>query len=131
MLTVVSKELLERAVRLHGHLGPFLVLGLKMGLRAESSIGKPVSCEVTTVGRKPYLCVVDGLKTVVGSNIVVREGRGLSASFSNSGGDVIVLRVRTSIIGKYAEKYVDAPWEDCEEDAYEVMRSSDEELFEF
>jgi hypothetical protein len=131
MLTVVSKELLEKAVSLHGHLGPFLVLGLKMGLRAESSIGKPVSCEVSTVGRKPYLCAVDGLKTVLGCNIVLKEGEGLSASFSNSGGNEIVLRVKASVIGKYAEKYVGAPWKDCEEDAYEVMRSSDEELFEF
>ncbi|MEM2930012.1 MAG: hypothetical protein QW797_04050 [Thermoproteota archaeon] len=130
MLTIVPKELLKKAVSLHGHLGPFLVLGLKMGLRAESIIGKPVACEVTTLGRKPYLCVVDGLKTVMGGNIVVREGEGLSVRLSNSNGNNVVLRVKADVVGKYAGKYVGAPWEGCEEDAYEVMASRDEDLFE-
>jgi len=127
MLTIVSKELLEKAVSIHGHLGPFLVLGLKIGLRAEGIIGKPVACEVTTLGRKPYLCVVDGLKTVMGGNIVVREGEDLSATLSNSSGNKVILRVKADVIRKYAG----VRWEKCEEDAYEVMGSRDEELFEF
>jgi len=32
MSAIISKELLESAVRLHGHPGPFLVLGLRMSL---------------------------------------------------------------------------------------------------
>lgn len=130
MLTVVSKELLEKAVKLHGHLGPFLVLGLKMGLRAKSIMGKPIACEVATPGRKPFICVVDGLKTVLGGNVAAREGEGLSVRFSNPAGDKLVLVVKESIVEKYAGKYVGAPWEGCEEDAYEVMASRDEELFE-
>ncbi len=127
MLTIVPKELLDKAVETHGHLGPFLVLGLKMGLRAESIVGKPVACEVVTLGKKPYLCVVDGLKTVMGSNIVVRKGEGLAARFRNIDGNEIFLRVKASIV----KKYVESSWEKCEEDAHEVMRSRDEELFEF
>ncbi|MGB9717364.1 MAG: FmdE family protein [Thermoproteota archaeon] len=130
MLTRVPPDLLEKAVSLHGHLGPFLVLGLKMGLKVESTLGKPVACEIATPGRKPFLCVVDGLKTVVGCSVVLREGESLSAWFSNTKGDELVIRVRASVVGKYADKYVGAPWEGCEKDAYEVLESSDEELFE-
>jgi formylmethanofuran dehydrogenase subunit E len=81
MSAVISKKLLENAVRLHGHLGPFLVLGLKRGLRSERILGeKPEKCEMETINRKPFLCVVDGIKTVMGSDAVtMREGNGLSA----------------------------------------------------
>lgn len=125
MLTTVPQGLLEKAVRLHGHLGPFLVLGLKMGLKAESIIGKPVACEVFAILRKPYVCAADGLKTVIRGNIVLKEGKGLSAKFSN-GKDSLVIEVRRSIV----EKYAGVSWEKCEENAYEVMKSRDEELFE-
>jgi len=59
----VSQRLLGKAVRLHGHLGPFLVLGLKMSLLAKKILrGKPEKCEVETINSKPFLCVVDGMK---------------------------------------------------------------------
>jgi formylmethanofuran dehydrogenase subunit E len=125
MITIVPKDILEEAVMLHGHLGPFLVLGLKMGLKAKSILGVS-SCEVSTILRKPYVCVVDGLKTVMGDNVVLREGDGLSARFSNGKGSIII-NVRRSIV----ERYAATPWEKCEENAYEVMSSSDEELFEY
>ncbi|MCX8183685.1 MAG: FmdE family protein [Crenarchaeota archaeon] len=130
MLTRVPRELLERAVSLHGHLGPFLVLGLKMGLKAWNTIGKPVACEATAPGEKPYLCVVDGLKTVMDGSISMKNGDGLSAWFRSASGSQLFLRVRASIVRKYAEKYVGTPWEGCERDAFEVAEASDEELFE-
>lgn len=40
MTAIVSKELLDEAVRFHGHLGPFLVLGLRVSLRAEKTLGE-------------------------------------------------------------------------------------------
>ncbi|MEM3660614.1 MAG: FmdE family protein [Thermoproteota archaeon] len=130
MLTRVPRDLLERAVSLHGHLGPFLILGLKMGLKAWNTIGKPVACEVTAPGEKPYLCAVDGLKTVVDGSIAVKNGDGLSAWFRSANGSQLILRVRASVVGRYARKYVGTPWEGCERDAFEVAEASDEELFE-
>jgi formylmethanofuran dehydrogenase subunit E len=74
MLTIVSRELFENAVRLHGHLGPFLVLGLKMSLRARKILGrKPSGCEIATISGKPYLCAVDGIKAVIGNAVTVKE----------------------------------------------------------
>jgi formylmethanofuran dehydrogenase subunit E len=84
MPTTLSEELLENAVKLHGHLGPFLVLGLKMSLRAERILGgKPEKCVVKTINSKPFLCVLDGIKVRIGNDsVTVREGKSLSARFS-------------------------------------------------
>ncbi len=128
MASFIDKELLEKAVRLHGHLGPFLVLGLKMSLRAKEILGeKPEGCKVETVNCKPYLCAVDGVKAVMESDAVtVREGEGLVVKFSGANGKEVVIRVKTALVKKYAE----GPWEKCEEYAYEVIRSDDRQLFE-
>ncbi|MEM2171631.1 MAG: FmdE family protein [Thermoproteota archaeon] len=123
--TRIEREILDKAVSLHGHLGPFLVLGLRMGLRAVSIIGRPSSCEVVTIMKKPYVCAVDGLRAIIGNNIVLREGGGLSARFSN-GEDSIIISVKRSIVEKYAK----TSWEKCEENARLVMESCDEDLFE-
>ena len=123
----VSQELLDKAVKLHGHLGPFLVLGLKMSLRAKKVLGrKPSRCEIATISSKPYLCTVDGIKAVIGNVVTVKEDDGLSVKFSSAEGKEIVFRVKRDLVKKYAE----GPWEKCEEYAYEVMKSEDERLFE-
>jgi hypothetical protein len=128
MASFIDKELLEKAVRLHGHLGPFLVLGLKMSLRAKEILGeKPEWCTVETVNCKPYLCAVDGIKTVMESDAVtVREGEGLTAKYGGANGKEVVTRVKKALVKKYAE----GPWEKCEEYAYKVMRSDYWQLFE-
>lgn len=128
MVSFIDEELLEKAVRLHGHLGPFLVLGLKMSLRAKGILGeKPEWCEVETVNCKPYLCAVDGVKTVIESDAVtVREGEGLTAKYGGAYGKEVIVKVKKALVKKYAE----GPWEKCEEYAYEVIRSDDKQLFE-
>jgi formylmethanofuran dehydrogenase subunit E len=128
MTATISKELLDHAVRLHGHLGPFLVLGLKMSLRAEKVLGeKPEKCEVETINSKPFLCVLDGIKTVIRRDAVsVRESNGLSAKFGKANGKEVVVIVKKALVEKYSE----GPWEKSEEYAYEVIRSDDEQLFE-
>ena len=125
MSTIISRELLEKAVRLHGHLGPFLVLGLKMSLLAKKILGrKPSRCEIATISRKPYLCAVDGIKVVIGNAVTAKEDDGLSAKFSAEGKE-IVFRAKKNLVKKYAE----GPWKKCEEYAHEVMKSDDEWLF--
>jgi formylmethanofuran dehydrogenase subunit E len=124
----VSQKMLDKAVRLHGHLGPFLVLGLKMSSRAKKILReKPEKCEVETTNSKPFLCVVDGIKAVIGSDAVtVREGNGLSAKFSKAKDREVIVKVKEALVEKYAE----GPWEKSEEYAYEVIQSDDEQLFE-
>jgi formylmethanofuran dehydrogenase subunit E len=128
MASFIDKELLEKAVRLHGHLGPFLVLGLKMGLRAKEILGEELGwCALETVNCKPYLCAVDGIKTVMESDAVtVRKGEGLTFKCDGVNGKEVIIRVKKALVKKYAE----GPWEKCEEFAHEVIRSDDRQLFE-
>ncbi len=128
MITLIDDKILEKAVKFHGHLGPFLVLGLKMSLRAKELLGDTLKkCEVETVDRKPYLCTVDGIKTVMESSVViVKEGNGLAAKFIGVDGKELKMSVKRALVDKYAT----GPWEKCEEYAYEVIRSDDKQLFE-
>jgi len=125
---MISQDLLKKAVKLHGHLGPFLVLGLKMGLLAERILGGRVqSCEAKVLGVVPYLCAVDGIKSVVGENaVIVKEGNGISAKFRGTHGKEVVLKVKKSIV----EKYVNVPWERCEESAREVLQEDEKNLLD-
>jgi len=123
--TLVSRELLERAVEAHGHLGPFLVLGLRMGLLAERLLGGRVqACEVEVVGRRPLLCAVDGIRAVVGDEVSVVGGGGISATFHGAEGRKITVKVRGSVIERYAR----VAWEECEERAREVLGEREENI---
>jgi len=123
----ISEDLLERAVKLHGHLGPFLVLGLRAGLEGEEKLGeKPEVCIIQTVNRKPYLCAVDGIKAIFGNTLLeIRDGPSLTFTFKGNNGKFTV-KVKQSLVEKYAE----APWEKCEEYAREVLESDGDQLFE-
>ncbi len=83
-------ELMRRAVEFHGHLGPFLVLGLKAGLEANSVLGKDcfkTKAIVTTRLSPPNSCFVDGIQFVTGCtmgkrNIELRNGKETSVLFT-------------------------------------------------
>jgi len=116
---------LKRAVEIHGHLGPFLVLGVKMGLLAQSLLNKGVQkCEVEVIDEKPYLCTVDGIRAIIGDGIAIKEGKGITATFRGAEGVRAILTVKDSIVKKYAQ----VPWELCEEKAHEVLKESEENL---
>lgn len=68
-----AEEPLGFAVRFHGHLGPFLVLGLRAGLIARKLIGAPSSVEVHVFPRPPLSCVIDGVQ--VSSGCTIGNGR--------------------------------------------------------
>ena len=80
-----------------------------------------------TTNSKPFLCVVDGIRAVIESDVVtVREGSGLSAKFGKAKNGEVVIKVKKALVEKYAE----GPWEKSEEYAQEVIQSNDEQLFE-
>jgi len=85
----IPEELLNDAVRFHGHLGPFLILGLKAGLFANEALGKDyfkTRAIVETKPDPPCLCFVDGIQFVTGctmgkGNIELKKGSSLSVTF--------------------------------------------------
>ncbi len=128
MVAVISKGLLEKAVRLHGHLGPFLILGLRMSLRAREILGgKPEKCVVETVNRKPYLCAIDGIRAVFEDvSIELCECGGLTAKFIGIDGREVTIIIKKKVVEENAR----VPWEKCEEYAYKLIQSDDSQLFE-
>ena len=73
---------LEEAIRLHGHKGPWLIIGYRVGLRAREIL-KPknffsLHCIVYTPIKTPYTCAIDGIQastqcTIGKLNIELRE----------------------------------------------------------
>ena len=86
----VPGKLVRGAVEFHGHLGSFLVLGLKAGLLANSLFGKDcfkTKAVVMTEPSPPNSCFVDGVQFVTGctmgkGNIELRKGKDVSVLFS-------------------------------------------------
>jgi len=62
---VSVKEVVRDAARFHGHLGPFLVVGVKMGLVARERLGlKGLEGQVAVRLVPPFSCVIDGVQVV-------------------------------------------------------------------
>lgn len=54
---------LERLKEFHGHLGPYAVVGLRMGRAAVEKLGKEsLKCVVRTGLVKPLSCIIDGIQ---------------------------------------------------------------------
>jgi formylmethanofuran dehydrogenase subunit E len=88
--------LLKRAVDLHGHLGPFLVIGVKMSLLAEKHFksegrDKPVAnVVVRTRLFPPFSCVIDGIQAATSCTVgnrkmsIEESSREVSACFTSA-----------------------------------------------
>ncbi len=84
---------LKEAVRFHGHLGPWLVLGLLMGERAVRDLNAQkhfgIKVNVRGAGKRPKSCLIDGLQLSTGAtfgkgNIQKADSKTISVSFRNS-----------------------------------------------
>ncbi len=71
------KHILEKAAEFHGHLGPFLTIGVKMGLIGLNRIGIDRGEALTIVAslpyRVPFSCIIDGIQ--VSTNCTVGNQR--------------------------------------------------------
>ena len=123
-------ELVSRAVEFHGHLGPYLICGVKMGLlalRLVSSRGYTgLTVTAETGVTPPVSCLVDGLQVATGctlgkGNIAVLGGGHPRAIFRTQDQNVVI-----ELQPKWPEKFAQM---DGEAAAKTVLRASDEELF--
>lgn len=125
------RELWELGVRLHGHRGPFLACGIRMGLLAlrllDSAGYAGIEAVAETGSSPPVSCLVDGLQVSTGctvgkGNLMVVEGGRPAARFSAGGRSVrIALReeVARDILANGAG----------EEQVEWILTASEEELF--
>jgi formylmethanofuran dehydrogenase subunit E len=125
--------LLEEAARFHGHIGPYLALGLKMGLLAKELLqGNPFSlhAEIHTDTQPPRSCMVDGIQyssgcTLGKGNIAIRKDSHLFGIFTKEGQSVTI-KVRPAIV----ESLSSLSDEHLEDHARSLFNKENEDLFE-
>jgi formylmethanofuran dehydrogenase subunit E len=101
----LSIDFLDEAIKFHGHLGPFLVLGLKAGLSGVDYLGKDyfkLFARVETASHPPRSCFIDGVQFASGctagkGNIEVKIGDKVSVEFT-LGERKIKLEVKNDIL---------------------------------
>jgi formylmethanofuran dehydrogenase subunit E len=122
-----NKELLQRAVEFHGHLGPYLVLGLRAGLYANQVLGRdPMKTEafIQTKTTPPESCFADGVQLSTGctfgkGNISLQQGEGLLVTFKKNSQE-LALKLKKEIIEEMnALPSEEKAWEDLAEDLYQ------------
>lgn len=122
-----SEELLLRAVEFHGHLGPYLVLGLKAGLFANKVLGRdPMKTEALIKIKitPPESCFADGVQFSSGctfgkGNISLIKGKGLQVTFKKNN-QKLALKLKKEIIEEINSlPSKEEAWEDLARDFYQ------------
>ena len=122
-----NEELLSKTVKFHGHLGPYMVLGLRAGLFANQILEKdPMKTEaiVETLPKPPQSCFVDGVQFATGCtmgkrNISLIEGEGLKATFKKNN-KTLILKLKQEIIEEINSLPSDEEaWENLAKDLYQ------------
>ncbi len=101
------------------------MLGLKTCLYAKSVLGNVTKCVVRTIGRKPYLCALDGVKASSKCEIIHEEYEGLSFIYFN-GQQKIKMTLKVNLLSRYFNR----PWDELEALANEVVQKDISDLFE-
>jgi len=103
-----SQNLLDKAIEFHGHGGPFMVVGLRMGLTALKLLKArgwfDMNCSLDLPFNPPYSCVIDGVQVATGCtmgkrNIEIRDREGISGEFTTDKG-----RIRLSLKSKFLKR---------------------------
>jgi len=121
-----SEAFLSDAVEFHGHLGPYLVLGLRAGLYANQMLGKdPMETEafIKTKTTPPQSCFADGVQLSTGCtfgkrNISLEKGEGLLVTFKKNS-QRLALKLKEEIINEMNSlPSEEKAWEDLARDLY-------------
>jgi len=142
-ISIASREklnsIIEYARRLHGHLGPFLVLGIKMSLAGMNKLGigeNMQSMRVAKLPRRiPYTCTLDGIQattqcTFGNRKLVLKEADSLSisAKFSLSNPKKqVTISLKNEILQNLIEELREAKDESAQEKLAWIIASTPEE----
>jgi formylmethanofuran dehydrogenase subunit E len=133
-----ENPLLKAAGRFHGHIGPFLAVGLRMGQVANERLGRTpmdMKAVVWVEGRPPRSCVLDGIQYVTGCTLGKRsielepDTSRVAAGFTGRTGSILV-----SLKGSFLTQ-IERDLEGAEEKAvidyaFKIMDTAPEEMFE-
>ena len=95
-------KIVNKATDLHGHLGPFLVIGVRIGLIGIRELGleKNEKLHVTVMLKNsvPFSCVIDGIQvttkcTIGNKKIRLKRASGIAAKFEIPEGRQVTVEV--------------------------------------
>jgi len=132
---------IEDAVKLHGHLGPFLVLGIRIGIAAERILSpahdgsSALQATVRLPLRTPYSCILDGIqsttKCTVGNQRLktIDSPEEMTAEFKMHGSDKsLIITTSPKIIGEIENEFSRGATN--EELAAKIASAPEDQLFE-
>jgi formylmethanofuran dehydrogenase subunit E len=131
------KDILSRAAEFHGHLGPFLTIGVRIGLLAKRTLKtngfRDLSVTVNTGNKTPLSCVVDGIQVATGctlgkGNIAVTNLNEISAAF-HSKHKAIQVKMRIEVFQNLKAELLHGDPKKMEETARKISSMSDAKLF--
>ena len=135
---MAKKNSLKEAVRFHGHLGPYLVLGLLAGEVALKKLGERkyfgINVKVWGANYRPKSCLIDGLQLSTGATYGKGNIRKFKADaiklefFSEAKNKKVILGIKSKIIQKInkAKDHKDAEKlakELFKEDSYNIFKT--------
>lgn len=139
---MLTEEIIDQAANFHGHLGPFLVIGVRMGLTGLKRLdacthSRDLSITASLPLRVPFSCIIDGLQvstkcTMGNQKLTLRDSEKIQAEFSRrEKGQKIVVSLNNSILEKLRTQLQP---EDIADDqvrqlAFKVASTPENELF--
>lgn len=135
---MTQNRLLTQAGRFHGHIGPFLAIGLRMGFIANEILGRvPMNTRAVVMVKPepPRSCVVDGIQVSTGCTMgkcnVEIEHDEKSVSVTLTRGDRSVsVKLRDDFLQKMEADLKGEPEKAVVDYAYGIMDTRAEDLFE-
>lgn len=123
---------IELIRRFHGHLGPNVIYGYRMGLIARPDHHKDAVAKVYCGAVPPMSCLIDGIQMTsgctMGKNNIQVTGEGeLKAEFEYRNGNKMVISVKDSV----RDRFQDGLNHDNEDErSIMIFEMKDEELFD-
>jgi len=139
-VTSELKAIIDKAADFHGHLGPFLVLGVRMGLIGVRELGVKGNEEelrVTVMSKYsvPFSCVIDGIQvatkcTIGNKKLRVKNFSGIAAKFELQNRRCVSVAVNPVVFKKLKKDLPEkASSEKLQEFVQFVVSMPEEELF--
>ncbi len=124
---------LRRAAEFHTHLGPFLVVGLRMGEAVTRKLGsEPFTIRVRaeTGTKPPYSCLVDGIQlatpcTIGNGGLEVADDRTMSIEATHQDGRSVRIALRPEVFERIETECTE---ENQEHFALEIWKMPEDEL---
>jgi formylmethanofuran dehydrogenase subunit E len=137
-----SESLLEKAVEFHGHLGPFLVIGVRMGqiglkVLDAAKHRRSLVAYVRVPLHVPYSCIVDGIQistkcTVGNQKLRLENSEEIEAKFLDSSSKrSVTIKLLPRVLAMTKEKIIgkNLPEEAICELALNVASMTEKDLF--